>query len=472
MSAENRPVKELIAVSPIDGRYQEDTKELSPYCSEMALIKTRSEIEAKYIITLSEFNVIRPLTDKEREFLSNFGPNMSIEQIQRVKKIEDITHHDVKAMERGFRESIKDTSLEDLTEAIHFSLTSEDINNLCSRLMLNRARKDIFVPHLNTITDNLIEKAQQYKSIPMLARTHGQAAVPTTLGKEMANIAIRLDGQTRKMEKIELTGKLNGAVGNFNAHSFAVPEVDWINLSQKFIKSLGLKPNLYTTQINPYEDMIEVYQSFLRINGVLSDANQDFWRYISDNWFIQKITEGQVGSSAMPQKVNPINFENSEGNLSLANALWGEATRKLAVSRLQRDLSDSTFNRGLNEALAHQLIAYKNSLKGLRKIYPNEEKIKESLNENWTILSEGVQTVLRCVNLKNPNSIKDPYSLIANLSKGKQIRSNEWKEWVNTLEIDSEIKAKLQNLSPENYIGYAKKLTEMAIEEIKESRKL
>ncbi len=468
MSPENNS---LTAVSAIDGRYYKKTKELSPYCSEMALIKTRTEVEAKYLIALSETGVIRLLTDKERDFLSNYGPNMSLYQVQKVKQIEDTTRHDVKAMERNLRESIQDNSLNKLTEAIHFGLTSEDINNLSYRLMLDRARKDVFVPVLDELTDSLIEKAELYKSIPMLARTHGQAAIPTTLGKEIANIAVRLNKQTRKMEKVELTGKLNGAVGNFNAHSFAAPKVDWLNFSEKFITSLGLKPNLYTTQINPYEDMIEVYQSFQRINGVLTDANQDFWRYISDNWFIQEMKKGEVGSSTMPQKINPIDFENSEGNLILANGIFNQATSKLAVSRLQRDLSDSTFIRGLNEALGHQLIAYKSSIRGLKRIFANETEIRQKLNQNYNILGEGVQTYLRRVNLQEPNSIEDPYSLVAELSKGKQINEDQWKDWVNNLPVNPEVKNKLQNLNPENYIGYAQDLTQKAIAEIKASRK-
>src|SRR4030043_440364 len=275
---------------------------------------------------------------------------MTMAQAERVKQIEDTTRHDVKAMERAFREFVVGTSLEDVTEMIHFGLTSEDINNLSYRLMLDRARREICVPALDQVVDGFADRASQYKGIPMLARTHGQPAVPTTLGKEMANIAVRLNRQTRKLENVKLTGKLNGAVGNFNAHFLAATEIDWIAFSEKFVRSLGLEPNLFTTQIKPYDDMIELFQAFQRVNGVLLDIDQDMWRYISDDWFTQEVKKGEVGSSTMPQKVNPIDFENSEGNLTLANGVLETLSRKLPISRLQRDLSASTTIRNIGVA--------------------------------------------------------------------------------------------------------------------------
>ena len=321
------------------------------------------------------------------------------------------------------------------------------------------------MPALDQVTDGFADRARQYKGIPMLARTHGQPAVPITLGKEEANIAVRLNRQTRKLEDVKLTGKLNGAVGNFNAHVLAAPEVDWITFSQKFIMGLGLKPNLFTKQINPYDDMIEMFQAFQRVNGVLLDINQDMWRYISDDWFTQEVKQGEVGSSTMPQKVNPIDFENSEGNVQLANSMWDGMDRKLAVSRLQRDLSDSTTIRNVGVGLGYGLLAYRNTLEGLKRVHPNSELMKKELNDNWVILTEGVQTVLR------RTGESDPYSMVATLSRGQRIGQGEWQKWVDNLTINPDEKDKLRNLTPDTYIGHAERLTDMALEEIAESRK-
>ena len=454
----------LTAISPLDGRYRGRIEDLAPFASEMALIKTRVEVEARYLVGLSEVGLLRPLADQERDVLVNLGPNMTMPQTERVKVIEDTTRHDVKAMERAFREFVAGTSLEDVTEMIHFGLTSEDVNNLSYRLMLDRARREICVPALDQVVDGFADRARQYKGIPMLARTHGQPAVPTTLGKEMANVAVRLNRQTRKLEDVKLTGKLNGAVGNFNAHLLAAPEVDWIAFSEKFIRSLGLEPNLFTTQINPYDDMIEMFQAFQRVNGVLVDIDQDMWRYISDDWFTQEVKQGEVGSSTMPQKVNPIDFENSEGNALLANSIWEGMDRKLAVSRLQRDLSDSTTIRNVGVGLGYGLLAYRNTLAGLRRVHPNTELMQGKLNENWVILTEGVQTVLR------KTGAQDPYSMVAGLSRGQRIGQEEWQEWVDGLPVSDDVKGTLKNLTPATYIGLAEKLTDMALIEIAESR--
>lgn len=281
----------------------------------------------------------------------------------------------------------------------------------------------------------------------------------------MANMAVRLNKQVRKLEKVRLTGKLNGAVGNYNAHLLAAPEVDWIDFSQRFVRSLDLEPNLFTTQINAYDDMIELFQAFQRVNGILLDIDQDMWRYISDDWFVQEVKKGEVGSSTMPQKVNPIDFENSEGNVQMANSLWEGMSRKLVVSRLQRDLSDSTTLRNVGMGLAYGLLAYRNTLAGLRRVYPNIEIMSEKLNENWTILTEGVQTALRRA------GEKDPYSLVASLSRGQRIGQSEWQSWVNNLDIPGDVKTKLLALTPETYMGHAEQLTEMALEEIIQSRK-
>jgi adenylosuccinate lyase len=459
------PLTELTAISPIDGRYRREVKDIVPFSSEMGLIQTRLEIEGRYLIALSEVGLVRKLTAHERETLLNLGPNLTLEQAGKVKAIEEETKHDVKAMERVFRDVVLGTSLEDVTEMIHFGLTSEDVNNLSYRLMFKRAVDKVVVPALDEVVDELADRARESKGVLMIARTHGQPAVPTTLGKEIAVFAVRLNRAVRKLQTIKLTGKLNGAVGNFNAHVLAAPDVDWIKFSQDFVKSLGLEPNLISTQINPYEDMIEAFQVVQRINGVMLDLDQDMWRYISDDWFTQEAKKGEVGSSTMPQKVNPISFENSEGNLKSANSEWAGMVEKLAVSRLQRDLSDSTTMRYVGETLAKGLLAYRRTLAGLRRTHPNAELMKTRLVENYVILTEGVQTLLRRA------GTKDPYSMVATLSRGQRIGQDEWQKWIDNLDIQDDIKNTLRNLTPETYIGNAEKLTDMALEQITKSRK-
>jgi adenylosuccinate lyase len=302
--------------------------------------------------------------------------------------------------------------------------------------------------------------ALDYKDLPMLARTHGQPAVPTTLGKELIVFAVRLHTQIHKLKEIQLTGKFSGAVGNFNAASFVFPKTDWMQVMERFTKFLGLVPNFYTTQINPFDDLIEASQIIQRINGVVLDLDQDMWRYISDNWFVQKVQKGEVGSSTMPQKINPIKFEKSEGNIEIANALFDGMNRKLGVSRLQRDLSNSTVIRNIGTVLGHSLLAYRNTLSGLKRVSPNKEVIRHDLYENWSILSEGVQTLLRTQN------VKDAYSLVADLSKGQKIDQESWNSWVEHLSVSKNIKKRLFELSPSSYIGHASTLVERAVKDI------
>ena len=456
---------ELTAVTPLDGRYREKVADLAPYVSEFGLIRTRFEIEAKYLIALSDTGVFRKLSSRERTDLNLFGQNISVEDARKVKQVEEETRHDVKALERTFRNLLKGTSLEDSVEFIHFGLTSEDVNNLAYRLILRRATEEVVVPVLDAVLGELVESADQYKNLPMLGRTHGQPAIPTTLGKEIVVFASRISGQLRKLQNFRLTGKLNGAIGNFNAQDFAYPDVDWDSFSAKFVKSLGFEPNLTTTQINPYEDVIEYSQILQRINGIIIDLDQDFWRYISDNWFIQEVKAGEVGSSTMPQKVNPIDFENSEGNLIIANGVLETLSRKLAQSRLQRDLSDSTTIRNIGTALGFSLVGYKSVVSGLSRISPNSKKITEELNQDWTILTEAVQTLLRKL------KVKDPYSLIASLTRGEHIDGAKWNSWVDNLPIAEDQKDQLCRLSPENYIGLAVRLTEKALKDIRSSRR-
>lgn len=455
---------ELTAISPLDGRYRERVAELAPYVSEYSLIRTRVEIEAKYLVALSDVGLARRLTKSERQKLETFASEIDLKEAKRVKEIEEETRHDLKAMERAFRALLARTSLSDVIEMVHFGLTSEDVNNLAYRLMLRRATEDVSIATLDGFVDELVERADKFKATPMLARTHGQGAVPTTVGKELVVFATRVNTQVRKLEKQKLSGKLTGAVGNFNALKFSAPNVDWIKFSQDFVKNFGFDPNLVTTQINSYEDIIEYLQTYQRINSIIVDFDQDMWRYISDDWFIQEARSSEVGSSTMPQKVNPIDFENSEGNLIMANGVIDALCRKLAVSRLQRDLSDSTVVRNIGIALGYSLVGYKSTLAGLARVRPNREQIESDLNQNWTILSEGVQTLLRIA------GYEDPYSMVSGLTRGVHIGEDEWHKWVEHLPVTGNRKEQLNKLSPKTYIGLSVSLTERAIREIKLSK--
>ena len=452
---------ELNAITPLDGRYRSKTSQIAEYTSEYGLIKLRIEIETKYLAALSDAGIIRKLTVKEREYLLSFAENLTSEQVELVKEIERETRHDVKAVERALRKILVKTSMSDVIEMLHFGLTSWDINDSAYTLQLKRATENAVLPKLEKILAELAVWAEKYKAVPMLARTHGQAAVPTTLGKEFAVFAVRLNKQIKELKQQKLTGKLNGAVGNYNALNLAYPNVDWIKFSEKFIKSLGLETNLYTTQINPYDDLAEYFQNYERINNILIGFAQDIWRYVSDNWLVQANIKGEVGSSAMPQKVNPIDFENAEGNLGMANALLEFMARKLPVSRLQRDLSDSTVLRNIGTVLGFSLVGYESLISGLLRIKPNLPEIEQDLNRDWSILTEGVQTILRKAR------VSDPYSLIAKLSRGKHIDQKHWQTWIKSLPIEQKYKRELERLTPSNYTGLAQKITEKAIREIR-----
>ncbi|MBI2190042.1 MAG: adenylosuccinate lyase [Candidatus Levybacteria bacterium] len=459
------PLSELTAISILDGRNRRDVAELTSYVSEYNLIRTRIEIEAQYLMALSDIGVVRSFTPRERQKLSSFGQRLKLSDAKKIKKIEDETQHDVTAMTKAFRTMLAGTSLEDVVEMVHFGLTSEDINNLSYRFILKRVTHDVLIPALDSVIDKLTDQAEEHKEIPMLARTHGQAAVPTTVGKELVVFASRLNKEVRELEKKPLSGKLTGAVGNLNALQATYPKIDWISFSENFIRSFGFEPNLTTTQINPYEDMIAFFQNYQRINGIITDFDQDMWRYISDGWFVQQAKAGEHGSSTMPQKVNPIRFENSEGNLGKANALFEYFVRKLPISRLQRDLSDSTVIRDLGVPLGYSLLAYKNVLRGLSVVQPNKEYLAQVLNADWTILSEGAQTIMRRF------GIEDPYSLMLKLTRGRHIGEKEWKELVAKLSVDDEGKKELSKLTPFTYLGLAVELTERAIKEIRRLRK-
>jgi adenylosuccinate lyase len=449
----------LTALSPLDGRYQQQTAPLSPYLSEYALIKTRVEIEATYLIALSEEGILRKLKSDERDVLLKLGPELSLKHAERVKEIEKETKHDVKAMERVFRELVKGTSLEDVTEMIHFGLTSEDVNNLSYRLMIQRAGDEVLLPQLGNILDKLSEVAQSYKDTPMLARTHGQAAIPTTLGHEFAVFAKRLSDEMMTLKEQKMTGKLSGAVGSFHALQIAYPKTDWMKFSEKYTSSLGLVPNLVTTQINTYEDIIAYLQILQRIHGILLDFAQDMWRYISDNWFVQIVKKEEVGSSTMPQKVNPIMFENAEGNLGICNSLIEFFVRKLPVSRLQRDLSDSTVMRNIGSIFGYSLLSYTSLLDGLSRVRPNLEKIENELMSDWSILSEAAQTILR------REGVMDPYTILKNLTRGERLDEKGWKNLVDKLPMDEDVRQELSKLTPKTYIGLSKEITEKVLKQ-------
>lgn len=464
-TAQQLPLSELTAVTPLDGRYRWQTTELAPFVSEYALIQARMNIEGSFLVALSDFGIIRLLSEDEKKTLSTFGTNLTLDDAQKVKEIEDTTRHDIKAMEMVFKTRVSGTSLEDLTEWIHFGLTSEDVNNLAYRSLLHEATQKVCIPTLDSLTDELVGFSEKYKSVPMLGRTHGQAAIPTTIGKELVVFANRLNGEVRELQNQKLTGKITGAIGNLSALHAAFPDKNWGQFSQDFVRSLGFEPNLITTQINPYDDVAAYFQNYQRINNILLGFDQDMWRYISDDWFEQDVRTGEKGSSTMPQKINPIYFENSEGNLGMANAILEYLSRKLAISRLQRDLSDSTSIRNIGTALGFSVVGYNSAAEGLGRIRPNEEKISQDLLHDWTILAEPVQIILR------REGQSGAYDKLVELTRGKHVGKREWRSLIKTLGLPEHITKELQQLNPQNYIGLAIELTDKAINEIRESKR-
>ncbi len=445
----------LISISTLDGRYGEQLKELSEYVSEYSLIKLRVLIETEYIIALSDKKIIRGLSKKEKNYLRNLSSDFSLKDAIEVKKIERDTINDVKSVEIYLRKIFLKTSLKDTVEYIHFGLTSDDINNIAFRLMVKISTSKVIIPILKKILKDLDISAKKYKKIVILARTHGQPAVPTTFGKEFAVFRNRLNKEIINLKNQKLSGKLNGAVGNFNSLYFVYPTINWTTFSKEFISSFGLTPNLVTTQINPFEDVISLFQNLQRINGVLLDFDQDMWRYISDAWLKYKVAEKEIGSSTMPQKLNPINFENSEGNLVLGNGLMQTMIDKLYLSRLQRDLSNSTVIRNLGSVFGYCLLGYKNCLSGITKIDINSRQIEIDLNKDWSILTEALQTYLRKIGFENS------YYFVSKLSKGSKLDRDSWIEIIKNLPINKTHKDILLTLTPKNYIGLAEKLADM-----------
>ena len=437
----------LTAISPIDGRYRNQVIALWEYSSEFAVIKYRTEIEIRYLIALSKSGVIRKIIISEQKTLSKLIEDFDLAEAEKIKEIENTTRHDVKAIEYYLKEKLSKSTLNDVLEFIHFGLTSEDINNLTIRLMLKDGFEKVILTNLQILNDEILSQSKRYKDLPMLGRTHGQAAIPTTLGKELKVFQNRLENEIKILESAKLYGKLNGAIGNSSALNFSYPNINWSKFSKEFVESLGLKQNIYTNQIAPFEDIIYIFQAVQRINGILLDFNQDMWRYISDHWFIQENKKGEVGSSTMPQKINPIMFENSEGNLVIANSLIEGFTTKLPISRLQRDLSNSTISRNFGLTLSYCLLAYKNSLSGLQRVKANEEKIKEDLNSDWSILSEAVQIYLK------KEKVKNGYEILKELTRGQKLNHESFLAMIEKLPLNQSQKEDLRKLSPENYIG-------------------
>lgn len=446
----------LMAISPLDGRYHHQLNELRPIFSEYGLIKFRLIIEVKWLLFLTEPNKaigFISLSTHSRKILTNLIEEFSEDCAMRIKHIEKSINHDVKAVEYFIKERIANNDeLKNCCELIHIGCTSEDINNLAYSLMLQTARKQCLLPTLGNILMHLKKLAHEFAELPMLARTHGQAATPTTVGKEFANIYIRLQKQYNQLLKLPMHGKLNGATGNYNALKFAYPENDWESLSEQFVTSLDLTFNAYTTQIEPHDFISELATLLARINTILIDFARDIWGYIAINYFKQKSFAHEVGSSTMPHKVNPIDFENAEGNLGMANALLLHMAEKLPISRWQRDLSDSTVLRNLGTACGHSLIAYQAMIKGLTKLEPNADVLSHDLNQHWEVIGEAIQTMMRRY------QIPEPYEKLKAFTRGKNITKAMLHEFIQSLNLPESAKLALQALTPHSYLGYASNL--------------
>ena len=443
----------LSALSPLDGRYAGKTDALRPWLSEAAFMRQRVQVEVHWLIALSQAKLpdFPSFSATAEAVLLKLVADFSDADAQRIKAIEAVTNHDVKAVEYWMKEKVAGhAELEKASEFIHFACTSEDINNTSHGLMLKGAREEVILPKLKEVLASLTNLAVLNADIPMLSRTHGQPASPTTLGKEMANVAMRLERAIRNIENVPLLGKMNGAVGNYNAHLSAYPDVDWENFSKEVVeKRLGLQFNPYTIQIEPHEYMAELFDAVARANTILLDLNRDIWGYISVGYFKQKTKAGEIGSSTMPHKVNPIDFENSEGNLGIANALLKHLSEKLPVSRWQRDLTDSTVLRNLGTALGHSLLAYDSVLRGLGKLETNPTRLAEDLDNCWEVLAEPVQTVMRRYGVPNP------YEQLKELTRGKGITPEGLKTFIQGLAIPDDAKQSLLKMTPASYIGKA-----------------
>ena len=441
----------LNAISPIDGRYSSKTSELNKFFSEKALMKYRLLVEIEYFIGLCEFDIpeLRNFDQSKFELLRKIYLDFSNDDASIIKKIENTTNHDVKAIEYFLKDKFEDLNLSKFAEFIHFGLTSQDINNTAIPLSLKEMLEQVYYNSIGLILSSLEQISNEWKDIPMIARTHGQPASPTKLGKEIKVFIIRINEQLKLLRDIPIAAKFGGASGNYNAHHVAYKNHNWLQFSKNLIeKKLGLKHSYPTTQIEHYDHLAAIFDNLKRINTILIDFNRDIWLYISMDYFKQKIKKGEIGSSAMPHKVNPIDFENSEGNLGYANSIFQHLSEKLPVSRLQRDLTDSTVLRNIGVPISHTLIAFKSTIKGINKLIVNESKIKEDLNDNWAVVAEAIQTVLRRINYPKP------YEALKELTrKNTKIDKNSIKKFIDSLDISEEIKSELKNITPENFTG-------------------
>lgn len=445
----------LHALSPLDGRYENETSVLRDFFSEFAYLRTRARLELDYLGALAKTGII------EADALSRWNRNLqefTEEDARKIQEYEKTTRHDVKAIEYFLREKLPP----EIHPYIHFGLTSEDINNIAQAVALKDSRHQVLLPVLDELISSLRYFAKKYRALPLLARTHGQPAVTTTLGKEIAVYLARLIKCRNEIADHKFEAKLTGAVGNFNALHVAAPQLDWIAFSRDFISGQGLEPNLVTTQILPYDNWVRYFDSIKLTNTILTDYAQDIWRYISDGILKQKVVEGEVGSSTMPQKVNPIDFENAEGNLGIANALLTHYGQKLPISRLQRDLSDSTVRRSFGVSIGHTLLAWKNILRGMSRVAADEEKIQQDLQDHWEVVSEGAQTILRAAGRS------DAYESLKSQTRGRVLSENSYRLWVEALDIDDATRERLLDLSPETYLGLAVKI----VDEIVQSSKI
>jgi adenylosuccinate lyase len=446
----------LLALSPLDGRYAELTAPLDAYFSEFAFLRDRVRVELDYLAALSATGLIRALTASEARELDSIRKGFSTQEAQAIRTYEQKTRHDVKAIEYFLQDRLQNTSLADLLPWIHFGLTSEDTNNIAQAVALRDSRDNVLLPLLDNLLLDLKEFAHRNRAVAMLARTHGQFAVPTTLGKEFAVYFDRLQEVRNALILHRFESKLAGAVGNFNALQAAAPQVDWLEFSRNFISRFDLEPSLLTTQILPYDNWIRYFDLLRLMNSILIDLAQDVWRYISDGSLMQAVVESEVGSSTMPQKVNPIDFENAEGNLGVANSLLTHYAQKLPVSRMQRDLSDSTVRRTFGAALGHTLIAWTNLRRGLMRIAPDEKKLQEELNAHWEVITEGAQTILRAAGKP------DAYESLKQQTRGRVLREADYRSWCDAVDVDEATRERLKSLSPQTYLGLAIQLTEIA----------
>ena len=441
----------LQAISPIDGRYRSKVEPLANYFSESALIRYRVLVEVEYFIALSESGIkqLQPLPEQTQEQLRDLYRKFNDENAQAIKDIEKVTNHDVKAVEYFLKEQFDRLGLSDHKEFIHFGLTSQDINNTAIPLSIKDAIENVYLPELEAVRDDIHRLAKEWKDIPLLARTHGQPASPTRLGKEFYVFVVRIEEQMNMLEQVQHAAKFGGATGNYNAHHVAFPEVNWQHFGEDFVESrLGLKHSFPTTQIEHYDHMAALFDNLKRINTIFIDLDRDIWTYISMDYFKQKIKAGEIGSSAMPHKVNPIDFENSEGNLGIANALFEHLAAKLPISRLQRDLTDSTVLRNVGVPLAHTIIAFKATLKGLNKLLLNEVKIAQDLENNWAVVAEAIQTILR------REAYPNPYEALKELTRtNEKITGKSIANFIETLDVSEDIKAEMRVITPSTFTG-------------------